>query len=390
MRSLKLYIFLASVLLLLYVVAEYNRPKATDWSETFNNTEKIPFGTYILYNRLHDVFPGSAIQTYREPVYNVIADDSLKNANYIIICNELKLTEYDYGKLTQYIKKGNDVFIAANEFGNLLEKKLQIETNSEEHTNGQSFINFTSTSQKDSTYLVDHSSTNNYFYNFDTLKTTVLGKNGYNHSTFVRINMGKGALYLNANPKMFTNYSLLQSPGISYSAKALSYLKTGKTIAWDEYYSKGIEGEESSMRVFLSHAPLRWAFYLVIGGLMVYVFYQMKRRQRIIPIIEPVANTTVDFVTVVGQVYYEQHDNRNIAQKKVAYFLEHIRTKYNLKTNVHDAEFMETLANKSGVQVSLIQALFYQVALIQNGHKVDNSDLITLNQNIEQFYFQSS
>jgi len=95
-------------------------------------------------------------------------------------------------------------------------------------------------------------------------------------------------------------------------------------------------------------------------------------------------------VTVVGQVYYEQHDNRNIAQKKVAYFLEHIRTKYHLKTNVHDADFMGTLAKKSGVHVNLIRALFYQVALVQNGQKVANSDLITLNQNIEQFYFQSS
>jgi hypothetical protein len=144
------------------------------------------------------------------------------------------------------------------------------------------------------------------------------------------------------------------------------------------------------MRVFLSHPPLRWAFYIVIAGLLIYVFYQMKRRQRIIPIIEPVANTTVDFVTVVGQVYYEQHDNSNIAQKKVAYFLEHIRTKYLIKTNVHDADFMQTLALKSGAQISLIQALFYQVGLIQNGQKIGNDDLITLNQSIEQFYFQST
>jgi hypothetical protein len=390
MKSLKLYLFLASALLLLYVVAEYNRPKATDWTETYNNADKIPFGTYILYNRLHDIFPGSAIQSYREPVYNVIAEDSIKNSNYIIICKELKLTEYDYTKLTQYISKGNDVFIAAAEFGDLLEKKLKIETNSELHKNGQSYINFTSSSLKDSTYLVDHNSTNNYFYKLDTLKTVVLGKNGYNHASFIRINMGKGALYLNANPKIFTNYSLLQSPGASYSAKALSYLKTGKGVVWDEYYSKGIQAEESSMRVFLGHPPLRRAFYIVIAGLLVYVFYQMKRRQRIIPIIEPVTNTTVDFVTVVGQVYYEQHDNRNIAQKKVAYFLEHIRTKYHLKNNIHDAGFLQTLAKKSGAQISLVQALFYQVALIQNGQKVDNSDLITLNQNIEQFYFQSS
>jgi hypothetical protein len=373
-----------------YVVAEYNRPKETNWTETFSNTDKIPFGTYILYNRLHDIFPGSAIQSYRQPVYNVIADDSIKNSNYLIICNELKLNEYDYNKLSQYISKGNDVFIAAAGFGDLLEKKLHIETNSELNKNGQTFVNFVSSRLKDSTYLVNHNSTSNYFSEFDTLKATVLGKNGYDHTSFIRINMGRGALYLNANPKAFTNYSLLQSSGASYAANALSYLKTGKGLVWDEYYSQGPEGQDSSMRVFLSHPPLRRAFYIVIFSLLIYVLYQMKRRQRIIPVIEPVTNTTVDFVTVVGQVYYEQHNNSNIAQKKAAYFLEHVRIKYHLKTNVHDSEFIQTLTHKSGVQQKLIQDIFYQLALIQNGQQVSNDDLISFNKNIEQFYFQSS
>jgi hypothetical protein len=52
MKDLKIYIFLASILLVFYVVAQYNKPKPTDWSLTLVNTDKIPFGTYVLFNRI--------------------------------------------------------------------------------------------------------------------------------------------------------------------------------------------------------------------------------------------------------------------------------------------------------------------------------------------------
>jgi hypothetical protein len=372
------------------MVAQYNRPKPVDWTLTYANTDKIPFGTFILYDRLNDIFPKSAIRYYRERLYNVLNDDSIKNSAVLIICNTINLNEYDYAALKKHINKGNNVFIAAVNYEGQLYKELKIETRSEQEKNSQTYLNFTSKSLTDSTYVVDHESSNQYFSRFDTLKATVLGKNGYNHTSFMRFKMGKGSLYLNANPQMFTNYSLLQDKGADYAAKALSYISTESGLVWDEYYSRGKDGEESSMRVFLSHPPLRWAFYIVFFSLLIFVIYQSKRRQRIIPIIEPVTNTSVEFATIVGQVYYEQRDNSNIAQKKATYFLEYIRTRYNLRTNVLDADFIQTLANKSGVSISLIQALFYQLALIQSGQKVDSDLLIDFNQNIEQFYTLTS
>jgi len=72
MKDLKIYVFLATALLLVYLVAQYNRPKATDWTVTLSNNDKIPFGTYVLYNRINDILPGATIKNYREPVYNVI------------------------------------------------------------------------------------------------------------------------------------------------------------------------------------------------------------------------------------------------------------------------------------------------------------------------------
>jgi len=390
MKDLKIYIIIASALLVVYLLAQYNKPKATDWTETYSNTDKIPFGTYIIYNQLKDIFPGSAVKTFREPVYNLINDDQVQNGTYIIICNDIDLNKYDYKKLEGYIKNGNDVFIAANSFGEELRKQLHITASFDFRPRSAIRVSFLSKDLRDRQYDVDKESSGGYFGGFDTSKAIALGKNEFGHYNYLKFPMGKGNLYLNANPKMFTNYSILQDMGADYASIALSYLKTDKNLWWDEYYTQGREGSGSTMRVFLNNYQLRWAFYISFFSLLAFVLYEMKRRQRIIPIIPPLNNSTVEFAVVVGQVYYEQRDNGNIAQKKINYFLEHIRATYNIRTNVFDQEFILLLSQKSGADKVLITKLTDQITHIRNAKQVSDSQLIDLNQNIEQFYTKSS
>jgi hypothetical protein len=161
-------------------------------------------------------------------------------------------------------------------------------------------------------------------------------------------------------------------------------------VLWDEYYTQGREGDDNTMRVFLRHEPLKWAFRIGFFSLILFVFYEMKRRQRIIPVIEPLKNSSLDFVNVVGQVYYEQHNNQNIAQKKITYFLEHLRSKYYLWTNPLDEEFIEKLTLKTGIEGNLATEIVNHVNYLNTLDRVSDRDLILLNQLIQQFYNQSS
>lgn len=391
MKDLKIYIFLASALLVVYLMAQYNKPKDTDWTITLSNNDKIPFGTYVLYNRITDILPGSTIKSYREPIYNVISDDSVKHGTYIIIAQTVNLNKLDYEQLTQYIQKGNDVFIAAETFGPELSKKLGIQTGFDEQENSDATrIGFVNKQVSDYLYDVDKGASNGYFASFDEAKAIVLGKNQFEHCNYLKFPMGEGALYLNANPKMFTNYSLLKDMGASYASIAISYLKNDGHILWDEYYTKGRAGGESAMRVFLNNYKLKWAFYVSFFSLIIFVLYEIKRRQRIIPIIEPMANTTVEFANVVGQVYYEQRNNGNIAEKKVSYFLEHVRAAYGVRTNVFDNEFITLLSQKSGARPDLVKQLTEQITHARMTSQISDGELINLNHNIEQFYLQSS
>lgn len=388
MKDLKIYIVFGSVLLLVYLVAQYNQPKVTDWTKTLYPTEKAPFGTYILRNRIHDLFPSANIQHYREPVYNTLAEHGTQRGIYLIICNDANINEYDYAQLTKFIKSGNQVFIAAKSFSRYLEKELKFRVDSE--WNSASNINFVNRNLDSSdVFGADKKIGNSYFGVIDTAKTTVLAQNADKKSNFIKLNIGAGALYLNTSPFMFSNYGILSYRGDKYVSQALSYLKPDSYIIWDEYYTRGREGEESLMRVFLQHAPLRNALYIAIFSLIIFVIYEMKRRQRIIPVIEPLRNSTVEFVTVVGQVYYEQRNNANIAQKKMSYFLEHIRSRYGIKTNHLDKEFAEILTRKSGAEPQLVFELISQFNALA-GQQVSDTQLILLNHNIQQFYTQSS
>jgi len=390
-KDFKIYIIVASVLLIGYLAAKINEPKPIVWTETYSKDDKIPFGTYVLFNNLNSIFPGAAVRTFREPVYNVINDHDINDATYIIINNNVALSAYDIDKMLPFIKNGNDVFIAANRFSDTLENKLKFSTDS--YYFADSVINdrvhfVNNHIGQSKKYKLPRGSFDSYFSPIDTVHAVSLAQNDSGKTTFVKYTFGKGHLYLNCDPRLFTNYSLLDPNGSLYTATAFSYLRNSKTIIWDEYYSKGRVGERSLMRVFFSYRSLRWAYFIALVGAIIFVLYERKRRQRIIPVIEPLKNSTVDFVNVVGQVYYEQRQNENIAQKKVIYFLEFLRSQYYLKTDLLNKEFIEKFVQKTGIELSFAQELIAHIHYIKDQHVTDN-DLIKLNQLIEQFYKQS-
>ncbi|MFB9842229.1 DUF4350 domain-containing protein [Mucilaginibacter ginsenosidivorans] len=395
MRSLKLIYIVAITLIVVYLVAEYNKPHPTLWKPTLSYNDKIPYGTYIAYRELKQLFPGAEVKGTNRTFYDQFHDTSIVNSNYIIISGDVKFNKYDFRELLKYLEKGNSVFIATNSYPgkftglkNVLADTLKIETNLELKSNETS-INFTNNKLKrNKDYKFNNGIASGYFSTFDTSRAVVLGKNGSGDPNFISYKFGKGTLFLCANPELFTNYSLLSEQGADYAAKALSYMPVQPVVYWDHFQNGDIEKDMSPLRVFFSNPSLQWAYYLSLGGMLIFILYEMKRRQRIIPIIEPLRNSTVDFVNVVGQVYYEQRNNANIAQKKVVYFLEHLRTVYHLKTNVLDKEFIERLAQKTGIGDTLAGELVMHLHYI-NGQRVTDDDLIKLNQLIEQFYIKS-
>jgi len=111
----------------------------------------------------------------------------------------------------------------------------------------------------------------------------------------------------------------------------------------------------------------------------------MKMGQRIIPVVEPPVNATLDFVGTVSRVYYNGKDHRGIALKRMTYWLDQVRTQYGMNTTTTDAAFAQVLASKSGAAAELAKALSDWCAALRGGMPVNDKELLTFSGLIDQF-----
>ncbi|MXV17555.1 DUF4350 domain-containing protein [Hufsiella ginkgonis] len=389
MRDLKIYISLASILFIGYLVAQYNKPKPVDWSETYKRADKIPFGTYVLYNQLPALFPHSKVTDNRLPVYNALESRAgLTNSTYLLLAGSAYIDRNDFKRMQAYMERGNTVFIAAYNFGQFLDRQLKLKTtgivfDGVRKPNG---LRFTDKRLPARRYRFDKQIGWQFFSKFDSARATVLGVNGNGRANFIRFRFGKGALFLVASPQLFTNYVLLKPAGARYAETVFSYFPHGKEVIWDEHTVMGNEGKDvSPLRFISANPPLRNAYYITLVAMLLFVLFEMKRRQRIIPIADPMKNATTEFVQVVGQVYYHQRDNRNIAEKKIRYLLEHIRSRYHVKTAGLDQAFAEMLVQRSGASPELVASLLREIAQVRTGGMVSDQQLIKLHTLIQEF-----
>ena len=385
MKDFKIYIIIGSILLIIYLVIQYNKPAPVNWQPSLAAADKIPFGTFVLRERLTDVFPGAKVTNTNQSVYNFFRRQ-IKPGNYIIIAKSVTITKADFEQMVKYIRAGNNVFISTFTWDGAFANKLRLETGVEDDNKAAS-IKFNSKSLKNSSsYKFDKDISTQYFSSIDTARATIISSNKNGKANYVRYRFGKGSLLLCANPELFTNYSLLKPQGADYAAKALSFLPAHSNIYWDQYQNKDIAIDRSPLRVFFTSPSLQWAFYISLLGLALFVLFEVKRRQRVIPIIAPLKNSTVDFVEVVGKVYYERRDNANIAHKKILYLLSFLREQYQLKTTQLDKEFAESLVWKTGADTAFVQDLVDYINYIGQQNKVNDKELIELNRLIEKFY----
>jgi len=385
MKGYKIYLIIGSILILLYLVAQYNKPTPTNWAPTYAVKDKIPYGTYILYHRIKDILPEAKIKQSKTAIYNTLKEHNFSKTAYLIVAQQAEISKMDFDQLVKFMHRGNTVFIASYDLGKI-EKILKLQALSAMSAEGNT-LNFTNPNLKtEANYGFERGIGNQYYNKLDTNKATVLGVNGEGKPNFVRYSYGNGNLYLIAEPGFYTNFNLLDKYGAEYAAKTLSYLHGTRQLIFDEYFSAQKTTTTDMLRVFFKHPELKYAYYLSIFSLIIFVLYDMKRRQRIIPIADPLTNSSLAFVHVVGSVYYHEHNNLDIALKKINYFLEYLRTRYYLKTNDIDETFARLLTEKTGINEALAKTLTNHFMKMPTMGNLSDTQLIYLNESIEQFY----
>jgi hypothetical protein len=170
-----------------------------------------------------------------------------------------------------------------------------------------------------------------------------------------------------------------------FISRAFSYLDE-RDLWWTEYYHLGRMEEMTPLRFILSNASLKFAYYTGMITLLIFILFEIKRKQRAIPIINPPENSSLEFAETVGRLYYHQGDHKNIALKKINFLADHIRSTYHLNGDFSDPEFCIKLSQKSGKEESKLRELFDMIMHIKTQYKIDAPSLWKLTKSVEWFY----
>jgi hypothetical protein len=456
--------YLVGILLLFggYVALEYYRPKPLDWSPTLSNKDKIPYGTYALFDGLPQVLGTDSVASVRAPIYNQLlgteepnlgqgrpvnvdfeekpAADSVAadtaataklardeandraaaetetatlplqatRASYIFINQDFEASRLETTALLRFVAAGHDVFIAAEDFGPMrrgfLADTLGIRTYEADTARLAQVVRGNSPAGRADSVplhlLRPRPGLAQTDFNFNAIAVNyrlaltkrrphagaTLAADERGRPVLLRLNHGRGHFYLCSVPLAFGNYWVLRPRTGDFAFAALSYLPAGHPAWWDEYQKQGREGEQSTLRVLLAHPALRTAYYLVLVVGLLFVFVEARRRQRIIPIINPLPNTTLLFTRTVAGLYQQGRNHAQIAEKKTALFLDYLRTRFQeAAPDLADDAFRERLSQKAGVPRPRVDELVRLINHARTAPAVTDQQLLILSRAIRDF-----
>lgn len=384
-------------LLLALMVSCTRKQSLPSLRETYSLNDKNPFGTYVLYQQLNQFFYHNNLNVVKKNMQKSFAGNYDTASVYIAVSRNLFLADDEMNSLLNFVSNGNSVFIASENIDTSFLSNIGLRVGTPVGNMDLS-LDYTHVKLQPDVYYDTTAFTyyyvpfHHYFSDYPAASVKVLGRNEKGDPNFIVLFYGKGRFYLHCDPRAFSNYFLLQKDNYRYVQQVFSFMPAiPEHIYWDDYYNKRNvpqhgNKDRSSLAVLLQYPSMAWAFWLILSLLVLFVLFDSKRRQRIIKPMQPNVNTSVAFTETVGRLYLQKKDNRNIADKMITYFLEHIRNQYFLNTNHLDAAFIDTLSRKSNVPLPQTENLFHTINEIQQSLDTSDQQLLLLNQQIENFY----
>jgi len=384
-----------SVLLLISLI--YLNQPGTRWVETFSAADSEPFGGKAMHVLLEEQ-AGVEVTSSFKTLYELTSGPDSLTGNLLIIASYMGLTPEDWTALKTYVEAGHTVLIASRSIGDTARKELGLEWNNLIGLSPDSLmrgkfnepeveVSFNRKGYPAKSFRVPGSAVLQYLEADSSASHKVWARNEEGKIVFMEYPMGKGQLFISPNPQLLTNVYCLDTAVNGFSAGLLSVFPRGEDIVHIEYYQLGRGKSQSRMRFILSEAPLKWAWFLTLFTLFIFVFFEARRRQRIIPLTKPVRNTSLEFTQTLGQLYYTaRHDHQKLIAKRINYFYQHVARRYHIFLKSVDEDQVAQLAQLSGKDPEKLNRLIRVVRQADENQGLDDAFLKELEELLYWFY----
>lgn len=367
--------------------------------ETYSLKDAKPFGSKVAYHIFCQMYPDKIININKKSFDRFRADTYADDYSlYMSISKNFLCSEEEANAIVDFVKEGHSFFISANNIDTLLLNKvackqqpvnLMMLLNATEYSEGRASLAAHEQFVKDS-FSYYYRSVQNAFEQWDSAHATVLGYNQVGQANFIVLFVGKGRLYLHCEPRLLSNYFLLTANNYLYMQQMMQWMRSRPgNVFWDDYYNKfnyksSNAGKGSALDFLFKNPALSIAFWILIALGLLYILFNGKRRQRIIPVIPPVQNASIAYTQAIAGLYLAEKNNKLIAEKMITYFNEFVRSHYFI--SAQHARDIGLVSRKSGIPVEKVQALYSTMEAVQITEELSDFELLTLNDQIQYFH----
>jgi hypothetical protein len=329
-RKTKLLLFGFFAVFIFVVILDSTVEEPTDWTSSYVHTDDRALASEIFYKGLESV--ASDIVHLEQSPFETFQDNLQLKGTYFFLNNYVNLTQEENEQLLDWVSSGNTAFMASEGIPKILLDTLGLNV-SFYVSNSEIEYRPSFNLKEESLQLPDYKTSRKtfeylYFSEIDSVKTKALGLVKTNqdqeakHTNYIELTWGKGKFLMHLAPQVFTNYFMVDENNSNYTSRTLSYLNLEQPIFWDNYYKSGKDINTNPMYYLLSNPYLKSAYYLIIFTSILYVLFAGKRKQRPIPVEEPVQNKSYEFTQTIAGMYLDKKDHKAIAQKQINSFLE--------------------------------------------------------------------
>lgn len=420
MKINRSFIIAISVLLILMFELQLNLPQRYSWIPTFSHKDKNPFGCYVFDSIMSQSVP-SGYSVTDKTLYRICHDGN--KVNVLIISDDVNLSKTDVDAIKDIAGRGGNVLIAGNSktysttsdslmiknFGacfkygyfsiTSLKRKIKNDASGSRDTIHWSMDNDV---YKDNIYpvysmmvedLMTADSADNTevlafleSYDMEYVTETTVGEDGVvvEHvvadtlsdekpatkpicrlPVAIRKKVGKGSVILVSTPLLFTNYGILDGSTSEYIFRLMSHISNNHVVRTTSYMKTQdmADAEASPLRFFLGQPPLRTALYLALLVITLFLIFNARRRQRVIPVVEQPQNRSLEFVKLIGTLYYHNKDHSDIVRKKFAFFAEELRRLLMVDITDRDADrhSFSVISSRTGLRLEEVENIISDI-----------------------------
>lgn len=368
----------------------------SDWSfqGAFDPFNKNPYGTFVL----KELMDTGLVNVRLKMIKTGLDIESLKevdSAIYLFVGGKNYMDSDQVDHLLSFVENGSTALLsfyqlpfkleyALFEDGIILEIFNDQQKPTEFQLEGFNSHHFSFIRDNDTTefewYYFQEEDIFNPFQVLGTLK---------DQPNFIKVKYGKGSFYLHVNPYLFTNINLLEEEGLLYAEELFSFLPKGE-VYWDIYSTTNnrseFEEKRSEIEYILDNRSLRWAFFSLLIGAVIYGLFGIKRYFTSVAVLKPNENTSLTFVETISRLYRKQGTNTNLIQIKKENFQNFV-THYYFLPSVHlDANFRNKLAQKSNMPKEEIEEIIEKLEFGSKNQIISDQFVLELHKLLEDFY----